>query len=133
MSRTAYLVVRRALDADGSGCEDQFVSDTGSRVPLRLFSDRVTAEACAAALLADARRELSPFTQIGGYISEGEFEQLAALGLPVDCPDDSWNGDWRVWWDMCQDLITDEQRAAVWSVFAGQAAYEVLEVEVGDE
>lgn len=133
MSGTAYIVVRRALGEEGAVCDDQFTNDTGSRVPLRLFTTRTAAEACAAALSAEVRGLVSPFTQIGGYVSEDEIKRLAALRLPVDCPDDSWHEDWRVWWDMCQDLITDEQRAAVWDVFAEMPPYEVLEVELDDD
>ncbi|AWM39729.1 hypothetical protein GobsT_19120 [Gemmata obscuriglobus] len=128
MSGTAFLVVRRALTAGGAGCGDQFVSDTGSRVPLRLFVTRVAAEAHASALGTAARSTVSPFTHV--TVSDSLAASLRALGFPVECPDDPWDEEWRVWWDLCQDLITVEQRAAVWELFAEMPLFEVLEVEL---
>lgn len=132
MSRIAFLVVRRAVGADGGACESQFGNDTGSRVPVRLFASRAAADGCAAALVAAARRAVNLFPLLDGYLSDDTRARLAALELPVGCPGDPWHEDWIVWWDLCQDEITDEQRSAAWDVFAAAPPFEVVEVEVDD-
>jgi hypothetical protein len=128
-----YLVVRRALDRSGGACEDQTGIDTGSRVPLRLCADRKAADAFAAALTLAARRTMNPFPLLDGYLSAEVRERLAGLGFPVACPDDPWHEEWKTWWDLCQDRITDEQRAAGWAALGETPPYEVLAVEVDDE
>lgn len=130
---TMYLVVRRAVDRNGGACEDQFGSDTGSRVPLRLFASRAKADAFAARLCAEARRTLNPFLLLNDYLNADERRKLADFAFPVACPDDQWHEEWGTWWDLCQDLITDEQRAAVWALFDVTPPFEVVEIEVGDE
>jgi hypothetical protein len=128
-----FLVVRRALNEEGSACDDQYGSDTGSRVPLRLFADRTAATAYVAELLAKARQTLNPFPFLNGYLSDEVCEQLKRFQFPLSCPDNTWHGDWREWWDLIQDKITDDQRTAVWNLFADHPLFEVLVVEVNEE
>jgi hypothetical protein len=132
MSRAMFLVVRRAVKVDGTGCDDQNCHDTGSRVPLRLFADRPAAEQFVVALTAEARRTMNPFLLVDGYLSADERKRLAGFGLPVACPADDWHGDWAEWWDRCADLSTDEQRAAVWALFGQLSPYEVVEIEINE-
>jgi hypothetical protein len=126
---TGYLVVRRATDRGGGACEDQQGTDTGSRVPLRLFAARAAADAFAVTLTAEARRTMNPFPVLDGYL-DAIRKRLADFRFPVACPDDPWPEEWKTWWDLCQDLITDEERAAVWAVFGATPPYEVVEIEL---
>lgn len=128
-----YLVVRRALDSHGRACEDQSGNDTGSRVPLRLFATRASADSFAAKLELEARRTMNPFHVIGGAVRREVVEQLERLDWPVAVPEERWHEDWKAWWDLCQDLITDEQRAAVWAVLEADPTFEVTALEVDDE
>ena len=73
---TMYLVARRALDSFGGACEDQTGIDTGSRVPLRMFTTRLAAEAFIAAQMIEARRTMNPFQMIGGYVGNDIQKQL---------------------------------------------------------
>lgn len=127
-----YLVVRRALNGEGGACADQVGGDTGSRVPLRLFADRAAAEAFVAKITAEARRTMNPFPLLDGYLSDDLMKRLAAFEFPRACPGESWHEDWRSWWDLCQDLINDEERAAVWAALGATPLYEVIPTEVGD-
>jgi hypothetical protein len=133
MSRTMYLVVRRAIDQHGGACEDAHGDDTGSRVPVQLFATRARADAFAARLCAEARRTMNPFPLIDGYLSADEKKQLADFKLPVSYPDDDWHEDWTTWFDLCQDLITDEQRTAVWALLSTTPPFEVVAIGVSDE
>jgi hypothetical protein len=128
-----YLVVRRALDRSGRACEDQSGNDTGSRVPLRMFVDRTAADAFVAGQIAEIRRTMNPFHIIGGFVDTDAQKQLERLELPVACPDDPWHEEWKVWWDLCQDLVSDEQRAAVWTILEADPPFDVIVLEVSDE
>ena len=130
MSRAMFLVVRRAVQVDGTACNDQHGSDTGSRVPLRMFATRPAAEQFVAALTAEARRTMNPFLLVTGYLRDDDRTRLAGVGLPVPCPEDDWHGEWAPWWDLCADLITDDQCAAVWALVGASAPYEVVEIAV---
>src|SRR5262245_43445228 len=127
MSRTMFLVVRRAVQADGAACHSQHSDDTGSRVPLRMFATRPAAEQFVATLAAEAQRTTSPFHLNVDLMTEKIRKQLDQLRFPVECPK-RW--DRLAWWDQCADLITDEERAAVWALFGKLAPFEVLEIEV---
>ena len=127
---TGYLVVRRALDRWGGACADQHGTDTGSRVPLRLFAARAAADAFAAALAAEVRKTMNPFPMLNGYLSDAVRKHLAVFRFPVACPDDPWIEEWKAWWDLCQDLITEKERAALWAVFSTTPPYEVSEIEL---
>ena len=127
-----YLVVRRALDRYGGACEDQFGADTGSRVPLGLFATRGAADAFVQLLTTEVRRTMNPFPMLGGSLSDDVRQRLADCKLPVGCPDDPWREDWTTWWDLCQDLITDGERAAVWAALGATPPYAVVEVEVSE-
>jgi hypothetical protein len=125
---TMYLVVRRAVQSDGSGCGDQGDPDTGSRVPLRMFADRAAAERLVAALTADAQRTMNPFHLNDYGVPEPVRKKLKQLRLSAACPKEAWSEEWRAWWDRCVDELTDEQRAAVWALL-GASPCEVVEVD----
>jgi hypothetical protein len=127
MSGTMYLVVRRAVCAAGRGCADQFCTDTGSRVPIRLFAARGPAERFVADLYAEAHRTMNPF-QLNDY-PDALHTKLKQLGLPPRCLKEL-QGDLVVWWDRVADELTDEQRAAVWGLFDVPQPYEIVPVEV---
>ena len=57
----------------------------------------------------------------------------ASLELPLTYPDDTWHEDWKTWWDLCQDLITDDQRAEVWAILGADLPFEVIAAEVDDD
>lgn len=124
-----YLVVRRAVQADGEGCGDQNGPDTGSRVPLRLFASRAAADKLAADLAAEAARTMNPFCLNGYEVPAAVRDVLAALSLSAACPKERWPEEWRAWWDRCADEMTTEQRAAAWAAFGKLQPYEVLKVE----
>jgi hypothetical protein len=128
--RTLFLVQRAAFDAYGRACEDQHGNDTGSRVPLRGFADRAAAEAYCRELTAQARRTMNPFHLLDAYAPDELRGRLAGLGLPLPSPEESWHEEWREWWDLCQDEVTDEQRAEVWAVCSSRPLYEVVELEL---
>jgi hypothetical protein len=130
VSRTMFLVQRTAFDLYGWACSCQIVGDTGSRVPLRLFASRESAEAYCAERTAQAHRDLNPFVVSGhGWnysFSEEDRAGLVAKGLPSSGPTD----DWKHWWDEVQDTLTDEQRAIVWELFLDRPIYAVVAVEI---
>lgn len=124
-----YLVVRRAVQQDGSGCGDQNGPDTGSRVPLRLFASRGAAETMVAELTAEACRTMNPFHLNHYSVPDAVRDSLAALKLSAKCPKETWSEGWSAWWDRCADEMTDEQRAAAWAAFGKLQPYEILKVE----
>jgi hypothetical protein len=127
-----FLVIRRALTKYGGACLDQGEVDTGSRVPIRLFSDRIAAETLVTRLTAAARRTLNPFSVLNS-VEKGLQERLAQLCLTLPCPEDRWPDDWREWWDLLQDEISDEQRNAVWSLFGAAPLFDVIPLEMSDD
>jgi hypothetical protein len=131
-----FLVQRRAFDPNGFVCHDQNGRDTGSRVPVRLFGDRESAEAHRHELTAAARAVMNPFQAYAppmSGLSEEEFAAAAAsLHPPLPWPAGFSPRQWREWWDLCQDEVTDGQRAAAWELFADHPLFEVLPAEVRD-
>jgi hypothetical protein len=128
-----FLVVRRAVGKDGTGCGDQGGPDTGSRVPLRLFATRDAAKALVAQLTAEAHRTMNPFHLNEGMLPEPVRAELAKLDFPVALPKDSWTREWRLWWDRCQDLITDKLRAKVWKLVGAAPPFEVIRVALATD
>jgi hypothetical protein len=131
-----FLVQRRAFDASGFVCHDQQGRDTGSRVPVRLFADRRAAEAHRDELVAAARTVMNPFQAYTPEMSGLSYEEFAAaaerLRPPLPWPTGFSPRQWREWWDLCQEEVTDDQRGAVWELFADHPLFEVLPVEVRD-
>ena len=125
-----YLVRRLVFHADGRPRDH----DTGARLPLRLFADRADAERHCRELTAAARRATNPFLVCDWEATEAVRAELARLDLPLPWPDHEENyGDaWAEWWDLCQDELTDEQRAALWDLFGVRPLFEVAEVELED-
>jgi hypothetical protein len=130
MSASMYLVVRRALQRDGTPCCTQHGDDTGSRIPLRLFASRAAAEAHAAELARVARRTMNPFHLCDGAVPKGAETTIAALALPLACPNTDWYEEWSAWWDTIQEALSDEQRASAWATFVPTYPFEVCEVSV---
>lgn len=136
-SGAGFLVQRRAFDTLGRGCHNREGQDTGSRVPVRLFADRASANAFRDELIALTREVMNPFqvfTPLMARRSEVEFTALIEqLGTPLPWPVNLRPELWREWWDLCQDEITVEQRVAAWELFADQPLFEVLKMEVHEE
>ncbi|MBA4187622.1 MAG: hypothetical protein C0467_06340 [Planctomycetaceae bacterium] len=132
-----FVVQRRAFDPHGYVCHDQHGRDTRSRVPVRLFADRDSAEAHRDELIAGAREVMSPFQafppEMAG-LSEVQFgEAVEAIRPPLPWPTGFSSTQWREWWDLCQDEITPEQRAAAWDLFANHPLFEVLPMTVRED
>ena len=137
-----YLVQRRAIaDSAADGWRDR--PSSAARVPVALFAKRHAAEERRDRLSAEGQSALNPFVFLEddpeayfaraedpeAYFAREEFEQL---GLPLPLPTRNRRQEWVEWWDLCQDEVTDEQRAAVWEL-CDRPLFEVLRVEVSDE
>jgi hypothetical protein len=102
-------------------------------VPLRLFSTPEAADAFVESLKLEARRTMNPFHIIGGALRPQMTKQLERLEFPVAVPEERWHEDWKSWWDLCQDSITDDQRALVWAILEADPPFEMIVLEVDDE
>lgn len=129
-----FLVQRRAFDADGIVAHDRDGQDTGQRVPVQLFAERIDANTFRDDLLAAARVVVNPFqvfTPAMSTLLDADFtEAVALLRAPLPHPAYRHPEQWREWWDLCQDEITLSQRAAAWALFADHPLFEVVRVEV---
>jgi hypothetical protein len=130
-----FLVQRRAIvdSAAGSGWRDRPSRD--ARVPVALFANRDSANALRDQMNAESRGTLNPFV----FLAEDpnsvfHRKDLEALRLPLPLPEHIpyRQSEWIEWWDLCQDEVTDEQRAAVWQQ-CDRPLFEVIRVEVSDE
>lgn len=136
MNRTVYLVQRQAMGKYGLCCDSSSGLDTGSRMPLRLFTDREKAVEFVRMLEADARQSINPFQYLPCEDDESpeseEFQaRLRRLGLKPPSGRSNYR-DWRSWWDAIQHEITDAQRAAVWAEFRARPLYEIVELPLED-
>jgi len=139
-----YLVQRLAWSVSTSfrGDAVHYVrSREDGGVAVAAFADRDRAEAHAAQLEAEARRELSPF--LFAYPDEmeaitskpaGEWSRrLKQVGLkpPTKArfPDDSGAIHWQKWYDSVLPDLTDEQRRAIWDLCDRLKLYEVVRLE----
>ncbi len=133
----AFLVQRRAFGASGHICHGRRGSDTGSRVPIRLFADHSAALAYRDELAAAVVELMNPFQvytpPMTGLTEARFFAAVATLEPPLPWPTGFRLLDWVEWWDLCQDEATDAQRAGAWALFANQPFFEVTRVEVSDE
>lgn len=106
-------------------------ADRLSRVPVRLFADRTAADAHRDELNAAARKVVNPFHLL--EVPDLIAEALEPLRLPLPWPATEDDEEWRGWWDLCQDDISEAQRTAVWELFADQPLFETLRVQVIDD
>jgi hypothetical protein len=134
---TAFLVQRRAFGASGHVCHGRNGSDTGSRVPVRVFADRTAANAHRDELMAATVEALNPFQvytpPMSGLMESDFLAAIEQLAPPLPWPTGFALAQWREWWDLCQDEATAAQRAAAWALFADRPLFEVLRVEVTEE
>ncbi len=132
---SGYLVQRRAFDPNGFVCHDHHGRDTRSRVPVRVFADRASAEAHRDELMASAQAVMNPFQVFPPLMTglrEAELaEAVESLHPPLPWPISDRPALWREWWDLCHDEITSNQRAAAWDLFSDHLLFEVLTVDVG--
>ncbi|MDY3555515.1 hypothetical protein R5W24_004658 [Gemmata sp. JC717] len=130
-----YLVQRRAVIDTFAGTVWRTRPPADARVPVALYAARSDAVEHRDRLAAESRQVLNPFVfadPAHGAATEGAREELAALELPLPVPSGDRRRDWIEWWDLCQEDVSDEQRAAVWRA-CDQPMFEVLRVEVADE
>jgi len=103
-------------------------------MPLRVFPDRENATAHRDELIAAARELMNPFQlfvpEQSGLVAEAFFEAIGRIDPPLPRPTYFDSGEWREWWDLCQDEITPDQRNAAWNLFSGHPVFEVLPMEV---
>ncbi len=136
LAGAGFLLQRRAFDVLGRGCHDREGQDTGSRVPVGLFADQTRANAYRDELTAAARDIMNPFQvftpQMARRSAQGFTTAIEQLGAPLPWPVNMRPELWREWWDLCQDEISPEQRAAAWDLFQDQPLFEVLRVEVNE-
>lgn len=128
---TRYVVRRQTFSTyQGEG-------DTGSRVPLAVFTTRAAAEAHAADLAAHARRTLNPFTVYDTELLELGVDAVRALDFEfaVWPPPDNRYGepDWAAWYDAEQPHLSDAERELIWGLFADKPLFEVAELELVEE
>ncbi len=130
-TETRYVVRRNTFNTyQGEG-------DTGSRVPLAVFTTRAVADAHAAELITHARRTVNPFTVYDTELRELSADAVRALDFEFAVwppPDTRYGGpDWAAWYDAEQPHLSDAERALVWGLFAGAPLFEVAEIEWSEE
>lgn len=132
LAALGHLVQRRAVLAERSRWGWWWRSPPDARVPVSLFATRSEALATRDRLAAEVRQLVNPFVFIdpglGAATADGR-EALALASPPLPVPTGDGAAEWTEWFDLCQDEMTDEQRAAVWEL-CGQPLFEVLRVEV---
>ena len=117
----------------GGGWRDRPSPD--ARVPAALFADRAAADTLRDQMNAESRNTLNPFVFVepdAGAATDFGRAELAHLRLPLPIPSGERRAEWIEWWDLCQDEVADEQRAAVWHL-CDRPLFEVIRVEVSDE
>lgn len=137
MNRTVYLVQRQAMGEYGFCGDSQSGRDTGSRMPLRLFTDREKAVDFLRKLEADARTAMNPFQffpceEDDSLESEAFQSRIRRQSLTPPPLIQRGYRNWRAWWDAIQHEITDAQRAAVWAEFRARPLFEIVELPLED-
>lgn len=126
-----HLVQRRAVFAARSRWGWAWRSPSDARVPVALFARRADAVAERDRLAAEVRQLVNPFVFTdpgpGAATADGR-DALAASAPPLPVPANDGAAEWREWFDLCQDEMTDDQRAALWELC--DPLFEVIRVEV---
>ncbi len=137
MSRSVFLVQRRALV---EGCQVRLRADRPNLqpfVPVRLFSDRAAAEALRDEIERTIRETTNPFDLGHDPTSMGATEfvnRLWGLGVTPPQPDVGRRGktyhdtDWRAWWRETAPGLTLEQIEGVWGLLDRLRLVEVVEL-----
>ena len=128
-----HLVQRRAVLVPQAGGWHRRPAD--ARVPVELFATRAAAVDALGRLSAGARQFANPFVFVEpgeGVATDAGRAELARLRVPLPVPANQRRGEWVEWYDLCQDELSDDQRAAVWNL-CDHPLFEVLRVEVSDE
>lgn len=134
MAGLGYLVQRRAVvDGFGRGVwADR--PPASARVPIALFAARADANAHRDRLAVELRTILNPFVFSHASrraATDDSREALDASRPPLPVPTGDSTVEWVEWFDLCQDEMTDDQRAVVWDV-CDNPLLEVIRVEVRD-
>ena len=130
-----HLVQRRSVLAPAQNYGWHRRSPADARVPVALFATRAAAVEALGALAADAQRAANPFAFVEpgeGVATNPARADLARLRLPLPVPATDRRAEWLEWYDLCQDELSDDQRAAVWNL-CDRPLFEVRRVEVSDE
>ncbi len=128
-----HLVQRRSVLAPQVGWYHRRPAD--ACVPLELFGIRAAAVEALGRFTADARRFANPFVFVEpseGVATDSGRAELARLRFPLPVPANELRGEWIEWYDLCQDELSDDQRAAVWNL-CDRPLFEVIRVEVSEE
>lgn len=134
LAGAGFLVQRRAVADLSAGTSWRNRPPADARVPVALFATRSDAVGRRDELAAEWRQVLNPFVfadPAHGAATDLTREELQALDLPLPLPPGDRRRDWLEWWDLCQDDISEEQRAEVWRL-SDQPLFESLRVEVGE-
>jgi len=129
VSHVAFVIYRQVYE-DGHPIIDQHDRDLGSRVALRVYTDRATVLARLAELMRVARRTTNPFA----FYNTAGTPEVLALGVSWRAaPQAGWGDEELIrWYDGEVPHLTDEQREKVWSLFDAQPLFGIREVPLGD-
>lgn len=117
-----------------------YSNDGEDATPIAVFSSQAAAEAHAAELEQQARRELSPFLFLDlrelDHISSHPVTEwrrrLKTVGLNMPTKkafnDGSGEIDWQAWYDSLVETLTDEQRRVLWGLCDQLSLYKVMAI-----